>query len=116
MLGFDLTDRDESDEMAASIAAPIRCTFWYGWETVVSLKKKYDQHLAEADSKDETVQILRTPEAVKPPVVTTRAAAHEEADEVFWDAVASDMLSSIASDDGQAAPGPDTILPLTNKP
>ncbi len=116
ILGFDVTDRDQADELAFSIDGPIRCAFWYGWETVLNLKKKYDQHIAELHAKDQPVQILRAPEAVIPPVITKRAVAREETDEDFWDAVASDMLSSVTSDSGQTPPAPDSISPLPNKP
>lgn len=116
LLGFDLTDPDQSEEWAIAIDGPIRCTFWYGWETVLNLKKKYDQHLAEARAKDQPLRILRARDVVKSPTITRHAVTATDTDEAFWDTVANNMLSSIASESGRASSVPDPVSPVTRKP
>jgi hypothetical protein len=34
---------DAPDAQKDQIAVPVRCAFWFGWETVHNLQKRYDQ-------------------------------------------------------------------------
>jgi len=47
------------DDLHAGIAVPLRCAFWFGWENVVQLKRRYDECVREAKKREEEIRIYR---------------------------------------------------------
>ncbi len=50
---------DNAEEILRSIAMPLRCAFWLGWEKVHSLQKKYEQ-VTGIRSISNTTEVLRS--------------------------------------------------------
>ena len=115
-LGFLLNDPDECEEMAIAITAPIRCAFWYGWENVFNLRKRYDQHLADTASQRPQFAAAPASGPSKPPQATRRTVLSMDADDAFWETVANNLLTSLASAGSQTPAQAKDGEPLTDKP
>jgi len=97
MHGYSLADREEWDELVAAVAMPIRCAFWYGWETVHNLKKRFDQHVQAAQAQQSHVQVIKVRNAPDAPEIAQSTTATEQTSEAFWESIATNMLGAMQS-------------------
>ena len=58
---LQIAKQEDWDPLYTQIGMPIRCAFWYAWETVHNLYGKYEQHMREVEQKRSQVNLLRTP-------------------------------------------------------
>lgn len=62
--GLSLSDRASCDTYVRHFAKPLRCSFWYGWETAVGLKALYDNAHDAARARDE-IHVLRVADTAR---------------------------------------------------
>jgi len=70
MVGATLQTRREIDAFNAQIAVPMRCAFWYGWESAMQLKQRYDEHVADKRRAESSIQVIKTAASPLAPRVT----------------------------------------------
>jgi hypothetical protein len=90
-LGLKPDDHRQWDTYLNQVFTPIRCSFWYGWESVFNLRKLYDEQIALAQRDVEQPTVLRVFNPPVSPLIPSSPLPDRFYEEKEWDQIAREM-------------------------
>lgn len=84
------------DPFINAIVTPIRCSFWYGWESAFNLRKLYEQQVKLARRETSSPAILRVFNPPSSPLIPSSPLPERFDDDRQWDEIAASMAKEDA--------------------
>jgi len=84
-------DPRQWDPFVNQVVVPIRCAFWYGWESVYDLRKLYDQQVHSARHETDPPNVLRVFNPQVSPLISSSPLPDHLYEEQEWDQIAKEM-------------------------
>lgn len=84
-------DPRQWDPFLDKVVIPIRCAFWYGWESVYHLRKLFDQQVMLAQRTTDRPNVLRVFNPPVSPLIPSSPLPDRFYEEQEWDQIAKEM-------------------------
>lgn len=95
--GLKMHDPAHWDRVETALAVPIRCAFWYGWEQVQNLQKKYEKYVQERREREGVTMVCIAQAMPQSPIIERIPSEGSGTSGLRADMPASDSLYQRAS-------------------